>query len=170
MQGLLLLSAAVLATVAFAADLCWQKVPNLWILFGWIWGLSYQYGVRGWGGVVQFFTGAALPVVCLFPLFRFRMLGPGDIKLLSALGGLLGSRAAIRLVFISFFFGGVLSLGLLIVSGTLLSRFRHFADYLRMYIKDRRPRPYYRTGEHAENIHFTLPIVLALFLYVGGIC
>ena len=33
MQGLLLLSAAVLATAAFAADLRWQKVPNLWIMF-----------------------------------------------------------------------------------------------------------------------------------------
>lgn len=170
MQGLLLLSAAVLATAAFAADLRWQKVPNLWIMFGWIWGLLYQYGGWGWGGTVRFFIGAAMPVISLFPLFRFRMLGPGDIKLLSALGGLLGRQAVIRLVFLSFFFGGVLSLGLLIVSGTLLFRFRHFADYLRMYIKDRKPRPYYRTGDQAENLHFTLPILLGVFLYVGGIC
>lgn len=170
MHGLLLLSAAVFSTAAFAADLCWQKVPNIWILFGWIWGLSYQYGVRGWSGTVYFLAGAAVPIVCLFLLFHFRMLGPGDIKLLSVLGGLLGSQAAVRLVFISFFFGGVLSLGLLIDSGTLLFRFRHFADHLRMYIKDRRPRPYYRTGDQAENIHFTLPILLGVFLYVGGIC
>lgn len=170
MHGLLLSSAAILATAAFAADLRWQRVPNIWILSGWVWGLFCQYSADGWGGAAYFFTGAAVPVICLFPLFRFRMLGPGDIKLLSVLGGLLGRQAVVYLIFISFFLGGVLSLGLLITSGTLLFRFRHLADHFKTYVKERRPRPYYRTGDRAENIHFTLPIVLALFLYVGGIC
>lgn len=61
-------------------------------------------------------------------------------------------------------------MGLLITSGTLLSRFRHFADHFKTYVRERRLRPYYRTGDHAENIHFTLPIVLGVFLYVGGVC
>lgn len=170
MHGLSLLSAAILVTAAFAADLRWQRVPNIWIMAGWAWGLLCQYSVDGWGGMADFFAGATVPAVCLFPLFRFRMLGPGDIKLLSVLGGLLGRPAAIYLIFISFFLGGVLSLGLLIASGTLLFRFRYFTDHFKTYVKERRPRPYYRTGDRVENIHFTLPIALGVFLYVGGIC
>lgn len=169
MHGLLSLSAVVLATGAFVLDLHRQKVPNIWILIGWAWGLSYQYGVRGWSGVLGFFAGAAVPVLGLFPLFLFRMLGPGDIKILSVLGGLLGCGDVVHLIIISFLMGGVLSLGLLVSCGMLASRIRHFADYLKTYLKDRKPRPYYRTGEQAENIHFTLPILLGVFLYVGGI-
>lgn len=169
MHGLLALSAAVLATGAFVLDLHRQKVPNIWILIGWAWGLSYQYGVRGWSGVFGFFVGAAVPVLGLFPLFLFRMLGPGDIKILSVLGGLLGCGDVVHLIIISFLLGGVLSLGLLVSCGMLASRIRYFAVYLKTYLKDRKPRPYYRTGEQAENIHFTLPILLGVFLYVGGI-
>ena len=113
--------------------------------------------------------GAAVPVLGLFPLFLVRMLGPGDIKILSVLGGLLGCGDVVHLIIISFLLGGVLSLGLLVSCGMLASRIRHFADYLKTYLKDRKPRPYYRTGEQAENIHFTLPILLGVFLYVGGI-
>ncbi len=170
MYGVQAVSAAVLATVAFAMDLRRQKIANIWILSGWIWGCSVQILFYGQAGAVQFFSGAGTPVLWLFFLFYFRMLGPGDIKLLSVLGGLLGYRAVIYLIVLSFFFGGILSLGLLIASGTLMFRFRYFVNYFRMYLKDQKRMPYYQTGRQAENFHFTLPILLALFLYVGGVC
>ncbi len=170
MYSIKLLSAAVFATAAFAMDLRRQKIANLWILTGWVWGLGLQYAAEEWGGVLQFFIGAGIPVLCLFLLFYFRMLGAGDIKLLSVLGGLLGGQAALRLLLLSFFFGGVLSLGLLISSGTLVFRLRYFADYFRTYVKSRERRPYRQTGERAEHFHFTLPVLLGVFVYVGGIC
>ena len=42
MYGVQAVSAAVLATVAFAMDLRRQKIANIWILSGWIWGCSVQ--------------------------------------------------------------------------------------------------------------------------------
>ncbi|MCI9546233.1 MAG: peptidase A24 [Lachnospiraceae bacterium] len=169
MYAIRLLSAAILVSVAFGMDLHRHMVSNVWILFGWVWGLSVQYIMHGWGGVAQFLIGAVIPILWLFPLFYFRMLGPGDIKLLSVLGGLLESRAVIQLIILSFFLGGILSLGILIVSGTFLFRLRYFVDYFRECIKSKERRPYYKTGQQEENIHFTLPILLGVFLYVGGI-
>lgn len=165
-----LLSAAIFATMAFAMDLHRQKVANVWILAGWVWGLYLQYAAMEWGGILPFFIGSSIPIFCLFPLFYFRMLGAGDIKLLSVLGGLLGGRAVLRLIFLSFFFGGILSLGLLVSSGTLIFRLRYFADYFKIYVKSRERRPYRQIGEREENFHFTLPVLLGVFLYVGGIC
>lgn len=170
MYGIRLLSAAFLASVAFAMDLRSHKVSNTWIALGWIWGMCLRYAAGGWSGVAVFLAGAATPIFLLFPLFYFRMLGPGDIKLLSVLGGLLGSGEIIRLILLSFFLGGALSLGILIVTGTLLFRLQYFVNYFRVCIKNRERRPYYKTGQQAENIHFTLPVLLSLFLYVGGIC
>lgn len=170
MYGMRALLAAVLVTVAFAMDLHRQKISNIWILTGWVLGFGLQAAYNGWMGAAGFFVGAAVPILWLFPLFYFRMLGPGDIKLLSVLGGLLGYHAVIRLTIFSFFFGGILALGLLITSGMFGFRFRYFANYFRNYLKDRKHRPYYKTGGRAENFHFTLPILLGVFLYVGGIC
>lgn len=170
MYGVQMLSAAVLATVAFAMDLRWHKISNIWIGMGWLWGSSVQLLFYGGAGAAQFFAGAGIPVLWLFFLFYFRMLGPGDIKLLSVLGGMLGYRAGIYLIIFSFLIGGILSLGLLITSGMIQFRFRYFADYFRTYLKDQKRMPYYKTGRQAENFHFTLPVLLAVFLYVGGCC
>lgn len=170
MYELELFLSVILTTAAFAADLRKQKIPNIWILTGWILGSGLQMLYNGWTGVLKFFIGAGAPILWLFPLFHFRMLGPGDIKLLSVLGGLLGYCAVGRLTIISFFLGGILSLGLLINSGTMEFRFRYFANYFRMYLKDQKHRPYYKVGAQAENFHFTLPILLGVFLYVGGVC
>ena len=62
-----LLSAAIFATAAFAMDLHRQKVANVWIMAGWIWGWCLQYAAREWDGVLQFFAGSSIPIVCLFP-------------------------------------------------------------------------------------------------------
>lgn len=164
-----LCSAAILATVAFAEDLYCQKVPNAWIFAGWLWGLGIQGAAGGLCGIARFLAGAGTPIFWLFPLFYFRMLGPGDIKLLSALGGFLGFHAVARLMVLSFFLGGILSLGILTIHGMLWSRLRYFANYFRMYIQDRKRRAYYKPGDRAENLHFTLPILLGVFLYVGGV-
>lgn len=169
MDTLKLLSAAVFSTAAFAMDLRSQKVANAWILAGWVWGWLLQYAAEGWSGIWQFFLGAGTPIFCLFALFYFRMLGAGDIKLLSVLGGLLGGQAALRLIILSFFFGGILSLGLLVSGKTLLLRLRYFTDYFKTYVENRERRPYRKTGERAEHFHFTLPVLLGVFLYVGGI-
>ena len=130
-----LLAAAIFATAAFAMDLHRQKVANVWIMAGWIWGWCLQYAAREWDGVLQFFAGSSIPIVCLFSLFYFRMLGAGDIKLLSVLGGILGARAAFHLMFLSFFFGGILSLGLLVSSGTLIVRLRYFQGKIGQFEK-----------------------------------
>ena len=78
--------ALMTVTVAVCMDLMQEKVDNGWILAAWVLGLGYQIGAGGGPGIARFLAGAALPLLLLYILFRFRMLGAGDIKLLSAVG------------------------------------------------------------------------------------
>ena len=41
---------------------------------------------------MNFFLGVTIPAAALGWLFVFRMLGPGDIKLFCALGGIMGAH------------------------------------------------------------------------------
>ena len=57
---------------------------------------------------MSFLGGAAVPLL-LFPVFRLRMIGAGDIKLLMALGSCLTPSGSLTLVFLSFLAGGLIA-------------------------------------------------------------
>ena len=69
-------------------DLLQEKVDNRLICLGFGSGLILNIFSSGYTGILHFFSGAFFPLLCLLPLFYFRMIGGGDIKLLSALGGI----------------------------------------------------------------------------------
>ena len=76
------ISLFVIAVGAGWTDLWTGKVKNEWILLGVILGVVLRRG--------GFFPGAVLFGMAGFLLFRFRMMGAGDGKLTSLIGGYLG--------------------------------------------------------------------------------
>ena len=81
-----------------------------------------------------------LPLLLLFPLFLFRMMGAGDIKLLSVLGGLLGTGTILRSMICSFLLGALLSFAFLMACGNLSERLSYFLRYIRACSRHRRIR------------------------------
>ncbi len=159
----------IASSVAVLMDLSLGKVRNWWICILWTAGMMYQMLVGGWWGAGYFIMGSLLPVVVLYPLFRFRMLGPGDIKLFSALGGVMGVGAVCTCMIVSFLCGGILSLVILLYCGNLHSRLRYFAEYIQNLIHNKKIIPYYTAGNRVENIHFTVPVLMGVLLYAGGL-
>jgi prepilin peptidase CpaA len=98
------------ASVAAAFDLRWRRIPN-WLTFGALAvGLSVQ-GVRsGPGGVAVALAGAALGLLVLWPLYLIRAMGAGDLKLLSALGALLGPVSLVSVAVYAALTGGLISI------------------------------------------------------------
>ena len=88
----------VISAVAVWMDLRDASVDNGWILFSFITGLVIQVMEKGPKGGIIFLTGAAVPVILLGILFVLRMLGAGDIKLLCALGGIMGPRTIVECI------------------------------------------------------------------------
>lgn len=160
--------ALLFAIAAVCMDLVSEKIDNRLIICGWLLGLGYQLGTSQLQGLADFLYGAALPVFLLVFLFLFRMLGPGDIKLFSVLGGLLGSHAVLYCIFYSFLFGAILSAAFLVACGNLVQRLNYLSDYISNYIQTKKRVPYYLPGSRPENIHFTVPVLMGVMLYAGG--
>lgn len=77
------------ALTAACFDLETRRIPNALVLF--LWGTAICLTFTGNGnGVKTVAAGAFLPVIFLWPLFKLRALGAGDIKLLSGIGALAG--------------------------------------------------------------------------------
>lgn len=149
-------------------DLVTERVPNEWILFGYGAGICYQISEKGIEGMIVFLEGSMLPILFMFPLFVFRMMGGGDIKMFSALGGVLGADQILRCITWSFGLGAVLSLAFLISCGSLRERLAYFFQYAGECTRQRRIIPYGKSGRQPENLHFTVPIFIGVLLFAGG--
>ena len=107
-------------------------------------------------------AGAALPVFLLGWLFRFRMMGAGDIKLLSVLGMLLGPGSVLRCIYYTLLYGSIFSIGILCANQNIRERFLYLAAYIRQYLYTRQITPYRGRWDSRSNLHMTVPVLMAV--------
>ncbi len=157
------------AAVSAAMDLEKEKISNWWIGISWLTGFAWHTFSRHGEGVLFFLSGSAIPVIALFLLFALHMLGAGDVKLLSCLGGIMGSTDIWTCIFISFFIGSLFSIAILSICGNIFQRFQYFMNYIGELFRKKERIPYRLPGMQQENFHFTIPILMSVMLYTGGV-
>lgn len=156
--------------IAVAFDLNSEKIPNFWILSGWTAGFLFGFSQRGFGGIFSYLSGIFVPLLLLSFLFFFRVMGAGDIKLLSVIGGFMGPFSILWCIFYSFLSAGLLSFALLCACGNLKDRFQYFFTYLQNTILTKQRLPYRIPGKNrAEHLHFSVAVLLGVLLWTGGI-
>lgn len=153
---------------AVGMDLFRQKIENGWICLGWLTGLVFQICQHQGNGVLSFILGSIVPIAFLYVLFLFRMMGAGDIKLLSVIGGLMGPVSILHCLFFSLLFGAIVSFVVLIMCDNLFTRLRYFTEYFKRLLETKEILPYMVRGKRMENVHFSVPIFMGVLLYVGG--
>ena len=144
-------------------DVKWEKVFNFWIILGWTFGFVFRL-LEEKDMMRDFFSGMVLPLVILFPLFLFKMIGTGDIKVFSVLGSILGSRLILQCMILSLFIAGVIAFPVLIFRCDWKERFRYFFSYVEHVVQTKSHEPYLVPGKHPENIHFTIPVFCSLIV------
>jgi prepilin peptidase CpaA len=83
------------AGLAAASDVLSRRIPN-WLTFGTLLlGIVVNTWLHGAEGAVGAVAGAALGIALLLPLYALGAVGAGDVKLLGALGAVLGPQALV---------------------------------------------------------------------------
>lgn len=159
----------ITAGVAMIMDIQKTKVDNGWLIFMTAIGVLARILWLGLGTVLSCMMGAVLPLLLLFWLYHFRMLGPGDIKLFCALGAMLGMYGSLSCMAGAILCGAAISIAILGIYGEFQERFQYFTQYMRDLITTGEWKPYYRKGMALENFHFTVAIFLSVVLYTGGV-
>lgn len=102
------LSAFVITAAIY--DIRFRRIPNWLVLSGtftsliWATASGYGYGFTFWA------AGLAVGFFCFIPLYIFRAMGAGDVKLMALVGSFLGGTAAFQTVILTLLAGGVLAL------------------------------------------------------------
>jgi len=101
------------ATFAALVDLRWRRIPNWLTGSVLLLGLGVNLWLKGPGGIAFALFGALLGGAILLPFYLHRAIGAGDVKLLAALGAVLGPQAVVAVVLYAAVAGGLISLVLL---------------------------------------------------------
>lgn len=143
-----------------------RRVPN-WILLPGITGsFLYHSATSGISGIIAWFQGVSVPLLLLFVLFIWRVIGAGDIKLLSMIGSAVGGRKVIQIIILAFIIGAILSIFQMIKKKNLIRRWRHLVNYIHFCKKEKRIRAYNAYQEITEDacIPFSIAIVIGSFV------
>ena len=171
-------SLAVLSAAgAVWMDLRFAKVKNEWIAVCIAAALTARWLEGGWTGMVNGLAGALAALVLTGWLFLFRMLGAGDIKLLTVLGLFLGPEKLLSCLWLALLFGAAQAVCILTKKHLWKERISYFLEYFEAekYRLQKGsglfPQPYRKGSvERPENIHFTIPVLLSTFwICFGGV-
>lgn len=151
----------LLVTLAAAAWTDWRerKVAN---------GLLLAASAAGvWLFRAGFLIPAAATLVLAFMLFRLRLLGAGDGKLMAVIMGYLGWEHGLEAILCSFFLGAVWGLCRLRHSGILEARLSYFTAYLSRMIQ-RKQTEVYEAAAGEGKLPLAVFLAAGVYLYMAA--
>jgi len=117
--------AVAVAVGAAITDVKERRIPNRLTYSAIVGGFVLQATLHGWKGLL-FSAGGVLFFGGVFLLFYMvRAMGAGDVKLAAALGGIVGSSAALPVMFATALAGAALAVFLMVVSGRVVEILRN---------------------------------------------
>jgi len=117
--------AAVVAVCAGITDVRERRIPNLLTYPAMLAGLVVQMALHGWKGLLLSVAGGLFFGGVFLVFYVIRAMGAGDVKLAAALGFIVGSSAALQLMFATAVAGGALAVIVMVWSGRVLQTLRN---------------------------------------------
>jgi prepilin peptidase CpaA len=103
----------VLLIMAAVIDTRSLRIPNRLTVAGMVLGLLLNSwpGLAGSTGFLMALAGLGAGLALLLPLYVFRMIGAGDVKLMAMVGAFVGVHDIVQAAVLTFMAGGVVAIG-----------------------------------------------------------
>lgn len=158
--SLVLLYGFVITAVAMDFDR--MKISNRLIVAGLVVSLFLRIGQGGVLEFIPYLWNISFPVIMLYLFYLIGVLGAGDIKLFSVIGGFVNFRELVMCMVTAFLVGAVISLIKMLVCGKWKAQLYAGGVYLLSLLLGKY-QPYERNPEDQTNqIHFSLSILIGL--------
>ena len=128
----LLISLLILLTVSSITDIRERRIPN-WITYSTIlFSILYHTGCQGMEGLSFSLKGLGIGLGAFLPFYFLGMLGAGDVKLMGAIGAILGFKGTLNALCYSVILGGIYGVIILLLNRAQL---KSFIDRLKIMIR-----------------------------------
>lgn len=157
-------------------DISETRIPNLLILFGLISGIFYRVLCEGERNYLYILVGVLFPVLVFFPLFLFRAMGAGDIKLMAVTGMFFTIGENLKCIIIAILIGGIIALIKVLFYKELRERLHYMLSFLGNVFRYAVAGNFYglpyvdKKDKEVKHIgiKFSLPILLSAIIVMGG--
>ena len=109
----------ILVAIAAVFDIRSRRIPNWLVLAGLVVGVGWNVYASGWSGLLRAAEGLGLGFILYFPLYLIRARGAGDVKLLAAVGAVVGPGNCLWIFLLTAVLGGAIALILLMFRGRM---------------------------------------------------
>lgn len=149
-------------TACVVSDVRTLRIPNAFTGPAMIAGVALNASYAGWGGVQASLTGFALATVLLFGPFALGGVGAGDVKMMSAVGALLGPRLVFESLVIGIALGGVFAVVHLVRIARLREKLSSLGQMIgnAVLMQSLEPLQVSATAPHAVVLPYSLPLAL----------
>uniref|UniRef100_UPI0040564E17 prepilin peptidase n=1 Tax=Agathobacter sp. TaxID=2021311 RepID=UPI0040564E17 len=151
----------MLTLAAAGMDIKQNRISNRLIVIGLGIAFVRRIILKGTVGIVEVLLLSSFPVIVLYLLFLSGILGAGDIKLFSLIGGFLNFRQLVSCMVYAFFAAAVFSLGKMLVNGRLKTGLLQGCNYMRGLLEGDR-KAYEPQNREKHVICFSVPILIGL--------
>lgn len=141
--------------IAAIYDIRFRKIPN-WLTFSTMgWATVYHVMTSGFEGFLFSIGGLCVGIATLIVFYLIGGMGAGDVKLMGAIGGVLGPKGVITAFLFTGLIGGIYALFLLFMQGCLKEALYRYWTVLKTFFltgqiiyvppseKEKRPRLQY---------------------------
>ena len=112
-----------LLVIASFSDYATYKIPN-WltlggILFGLIYNSAFPFSINPRHAFLWAAGGMLIGLGTMLPLYILKIMGAGDVKLMTMIGAILGVNDTLYVILFSFMIGGIAAIGFAIANQAL---------------------------------------------------
>jgi prepilin peptidase CpaA len=119
LQPIFLMPLVALLAMTVYGDLREQRIRNVWTLGGASLAILVHLFIGGLEGLQTALLGLGTGLGLLLPFYAMKGMAAGDVKLMGAVGALVGPKLALIAVAATLIAGGVLAVGYLVIRGDI---------------------------------------------------
>ncbi|MBS6952200.1 MAG: prepilin peptidase [Enterocloster asparagiformis] len=141
-------------------DMKTRRIPNWLAALGLAAGLAAAGAEGAAESIAALCRALAVTIAGLF-LYRFRVIGAGDVKMAAVIAAWLGLERGCAGIFCGLFLGALWSLGRLLRRGMMKKRFAYLASYIKAFLETGLAPAYYRRERDGDEAAIPLGACLA---------
>lgn len=157
----------VILAAAVVQDFMYMKISNRLILMGILFSLAFGFTTGGPIQVLYVLAKLSFPVIVLYLLYLLGVLGAGDIKLFSIIGGFTNFKLLINCMLYSFVAGAVIAVCRMLYNRNLRISIFKAGVYFRSIRQDGLVSYHKEWAERRNLMHFSMAILIGYIVAAG---
>ena len=156
----------VILVAAVVQDFMYMKISNRLILMGILFSLAFGLTMGGPKQIICMLVNLSFPVIVLYLFYLLGVLGAGDIKLFSIIGGFTNFKLLTGCMFYSFVAAAVIAVGKMLYNRNLRISVFKAGIFFRSIPREGLVSYHREWAERRNLMHFSVPILIGYMVAV----